>query len=71
MRVAAKAAADTPAEPSGPVTDYVVVWPAVSVHVAGQDEPLTVPQGATLPPEAAGQGPFLRGLGAVTAVTRV
>lgn len=53
-----------------PVVDYIVAWAAVSVHIDGASEPVVVPQGERLPVEAAGQGPFLKSIGAVTAVAK-
>ncbi|HNX48672.1 MAG TPA: hypothetical protein PKL08_00790 [Thermoanaerobaculaceae bacterium] len=50
-----------------PGIEYTVAWVAVSVHVPGQDEPVTVARGENLPAEAADQGPFLRSIGAVSA----
>jgi hypothetical protein len=53
-----------------PVVGYVVLWPAVSVHLDGATEPVTVAKGERLPDAAAGQGPFLKSIGAVAAVAR-
>lgn len=69
----ADAAAPAPAEdvPSQePVISYVVLWPAVSVHVDGNPEPVTVAKGERLPDEALDQGPFLKSIGAVAAIAR-
>ncbi len=50
--------------------DWVVTYPAISVHVDGAEEPLTLEMGATVPPEALDQVETFRTLGYVTAVQR-
>ena len=63
------ATAKTQDAPEAKPLRWVVVWPAVSLHIDGNPEPVIVKKGAYLPDEAADQGPRLKALGAVRAVS--
>ncbi len=55
---------------AAPVMDFIVLWAGLSVHIDGQDVPLTLVQGDRVPAEAVDQAMRFVSLGAVAAIKR-